>query len=69
MDLKEVCINTRNLIDSAQDNYFWRAVVNAAFPYAFEALKIIININTGMEKICFNSHAIHRVKMRETIVL
>ena len=30
MGLKEIGINTRNWIDSAQDNDYWRSVVNAA---------------------------------------
>ena len=30
MDLKEIDINTRNWIDSAQDRDHWRALVNAA---------------------------------------
>ena len=30
MDLKEICINTRNWVDSAQDRDFWRALVNPA---------------------------------------
>ena len=30
MDLKEIGINTRNLVDSAQDRDFWRALVNVA---------------------------------------
>ena len=29
-DLKEICINTRNWVDSAQDRDFWRALMNAA---------------------------------------
>ena len=29
-DLKEVGINTRNWVDSAQDRNYWRALVNAA---------------------------------------
>jgi hypothetical protein len=29
MYLKEICINTRNLVDSAQDRGYWRAFVNA----------------------------------------
>ena len=29
LDLKEIGINTRNLVDSAQDRVYWRAVVNA----------------------------------------
>ena len=28
MDLKEIGISTRNLVDSAQDRNFWRALVN-----------------------------------------
>ena len=30
MDLKEIGINTRNWIDSAQDRDYWRALLNAA---------------------------------------
>ena len=30
MDLKEIGINTRNWIDSAQDKDYWRALGNAA---------------------------------------
>ena len=30
MDLKEIGINTRNWIDSAQDREYWRALENAA---------------------------------------
>ena len=30
MDLKEIVINTRNWIDSAQDRGYWRAFVNVA---------------------------------------
>ena len=30
MDLKEIGINTRNWVDSAEDRDFWRALVNAA---------------------------------------
>ena len=30
MDLKEIGINTRNWVDSAQDMDYWRALVNAA---------------------------------------
>ena len=30
MNLKEIGINTRNLVDSAQDRDYWRALVNAA---------------------------------------
>jgi hypothetical protein len=30
MDLKEIIMNTRNWIDSAQDMDYWRALVNMA---------------------------------------
>ena len=30
MDLKEIGINTRNWVESAQDIDYWRALVNAA---------------------------------------
>ena len=30
MDLKEIDVNTRNWIDSAQDRVSWRALLNAA---------------------------------------
>ena len=30
MDLKEISINTKNWVDSAQDRNYWRALVNAA---------------------------------------
>ena len=30
MDLKGICINMRNWVDSAQDVDYWRALVNAA---------------------------------------
>ena len=30
MDLKEICINMRYWVDSAQDRNYWRALVNAA---------------------------------------
>jgi len=28
MNIKEICINTRNLVDSAQDRDYWRTLVN-----------------------------------------
>jgi hypothetical protein len=38
MELKEIGINTRNLVDSAQDKDYYRAVMNSALdlrvPYA-----------------------------------
>ena len=30
MDLKEICMNTRNWVDSAQDRDYWRGLVNTA---------------------------------------
>ena len=40
MDHKEISINTRDWVDSAQDRDYWRALVNATLklwvPYAME---------------------------------
>ena len=33
MDLKEICVNTRNWVDSAQDRNYWRVLENAALNY------------------------------------
>ena len=33
MDLKEIDVNTRNWVDSAQNMDFWRALVNAALNF------------------------------------
>ena len=33
MDLKEIGINKRSLVDSAQDRNYWRALANAAFNF------------------------------------
>ena len=30
MDLKEIAVCTTNWIDSTEDRYYWRALVNAA---------------------------------------
>ena len=30
MDHEEICINTRNCVNSAQDRDYWRALVNVA---------------------------------------
>ena len=41
MDHKEMCVNARNLVDSAQDWDYWGDLVNAAldlrFPEAMES--------------------------------
>ena len=34
MDLKEIGINTKNLVDSAQDRDYWRTLLNAALTNA-----------------------------------
>ena len=33
LDLKEICINTRNWVDLAQDRNYWRALVNVALHF------------------------------------
>ena len=35
MDLKETGINTKNLVDSAQDRDYWRALVNESLHLRF----------------------------------
>ena len=36
IDLKEIGINTRNWVDSAQDRGYWRALVNVAYkPWSY----------------------------------
>ena len=42
MDLKELSINTRNWVDSAQDGNYWRALVNAAFLKSWSKLILIV---------------------------
>ena len=44
MDLKEIGINMRKWVDSAQDRYYWKALVNAA-------LKAPGSINHGVSSI------------------
>ena len=47
MDPKEISINTRNWVDSAQDRDYWRALVNAAInlriPQAMELVIIMVS--------------------------
>ena len=33
MDLKEIVVNTRNWVDSAQDRGYWRALVNVVLNF------------------------------------
>ena len=48
MDLKEICIDTRNWVNSAQDRDYWRALVNAASNIrAPQAMLLISNISIG----------------------
>ena len=43
MNLKQICINTRNWVESNQDRNYWRALVDAALnprvPYAMELVR------------------------------
>jgi hypothetical protein len=41
MRIKEIGINTRNLIDSAQDRDYWRGIVNSAFNLHLNKLGVI----------------------------
>ena len=43
IDLKEMCINTRNWVDQAQDRDYWRALVNAALNLRVpQAMELVI---------------------------
>ena len=43
MDLKEIGINMRNWVDSAQERNFWRALVNASLSlWAPQAMELVI---------------------------
>ena len=43
MNLKEICINTWNWVDLAQDRDYWRALVNAALNFRVsQAMELII---------------------------
>ena len=49
MDLKEICFNMRNWVESAQDSEYWRALVNAALnlhiPLAIELVSWLVSYN------------------------
>ena len=38
MDLKEICIYTRNWVDSFRDRDYWRSLVNAALNHRLHEL-------------------------------
>ena len=50
MDLKEIGINTRNLVDLAKDGDYWRALVNAALNLRVPKAMELVN-NTTKEYI------------------
>ena len=41
MDLEEIGINAGNLVDSALDRNYWRALVNLRVPYAMGLFRTI----------------------------
>ena len=44
MDLKEIGINAGNLVGSAQDRHYWRALVNAALVLRVpQAMELVSN--------------------------
>ena len=45
MDLKEIGINTRNWVDSAQDTDDWRALVNATLKLRVPKAMELVNNN------------------------
>ena len=58
MDLKEIGVNTRNLVDSAQDRDYWRALVNAALnlrdPKAMELVREACHCTNSLLKMLVN---------------
>ena len=45
MNLKEIGINTRNLVDLAQDSDYWRALVNATMNLRVPQAMELVNGN------------------------
>ena len=49
MDVKELGINTRNLVDSSQDRDYWRSLVNPVFraqvPKAMELVGLFLIVS------------------------
>ena len=47
MDLKDIDINTRNWVDSAQDRYYWRALVNGVSyeVLQYESSSVVLQYN------------------------
>ena len=51
MDLKEIRINTRNWVDSAQDRDYWRALVNAVLNLRVpQAMELVSTITQSVSK-------------------
>jgi hypothetical protein len=48
MNLDEIYINSGNLVDSAQDRDYWRALVNAAFNLRVPKVMKLVNILLGL---------------------
>ena len=52
MDLKEISINTRNWVVSAQDRDYWRALVNAVLNLPVpKAMELVVSPIWGKYKI------------------
>ena len=56
MDLKEICVSLRNLVDSTADRDYWRALVNVALnlrvPYSIHRLVSYIFLLTILFRDC-----------------
>ena len=45
MDIKRICINTKNCVDSAQDRDYWRTLLNAALNLqASQVMELVIQL-------------------------
>ena len=55
-DLKEIGINTRNWVDSAQDRDYWRALLNLRVPKAIE----LVILGTVITTLFLNNYLIYK---------
>ena len=49
MGLKEICVNTKNWVDFAQDREYWRALVNAALNLHGVSIRFLWEVNVRVD--------------------